>query len=98
MNYWFAAHPQTPVMLPYNQTGYERDQADLTALIEKICSTEPANFVRTKALKNCRFCVYRSHCDRGVEAGNLEDFDLLGLVPEDMGTEIDFEDLPEIEF
>jgi hypothetical protein len=98
MNYWFATHPQTPITLTYSKPEYERDQADLTALIEKICSSESADFVRTNELGHCRFCVYRSHCDRGVEAGDLEDFDLLDLAPEDMDAVIDFDDLPEIEF
>lgn len=98
MNYWFATHPQTPVALPYSQTEFERDLADLSALIEHICASEPADFIRTEQLEHCRFCVYRSHCDRGVQAGEWEEFDRLDLVPEEMEAKIDFEDLPEIEF
>lgn len=98
MNYWFATHPQTLVSLPYSQPEYARDLEDLTALIEKICASEPADFVRTDRVDHCRYCVYRSHCDRGVEAGDLEAFDFLDLAPEDVETRIDFDDLPEIEF
>jgi hypothetical protein len=98
MNYWFATLPQALISLPYSQTAYEQDLADLTDLIEKICKADTGDFQRTAVLSHCRFCVYRSHCDRGVEAGSLDDFDVLDLEPEEGGAWIDFEDLPEIEF
>lgn len=98
MNYWFATHPQSPVSLPYSQAAYEKDQVDLTALIEKICASEASDFIRTNELAKCRFCVYRSHCDRGIEAGDLDEFDDLAQELDGMGAVMDFEDLPEIEF
>lgn len=98
MNYWFAAHPQSPVSLPYSHSDYQRDHADLTRLIEEISTSEPASFHRTHDLKQCRFCVYRSHCDRGVQAGDLAAFDDFDLEPEDIEAEMVFGDIPEIEF
>ena len=98
MNYWFATHPQALISLPYSQSAYEHDQADLTGLIEEISNADPGDFYRTDLLTHCRFCVYRSHCDRGVEAGDLDDFDQMDLEPEDASGLIAFEDLPEIEF
>lgn len=98
MIYWFATHPQAPISLPYSQSTFEHDQADLIGLIEKICHADPEDYIRTDDLTHCRFCVYRSHCDRGVEAGSLDDFDQMDLEPEDAGALIAFEDLPEIEF
>lgn len=98
MNYWFAAHPQSPVSLPYSHSDYQRDHADLTHLIEDISTSEPASFQRTHDLKQCRFCVYRSHCDRGVQAGDLAAFDDFDMEPEDIEAEMVFTDIPEIEF
>ena len=98
MNYWFTAQPQSPVGLPYQTTTYQRDHSELSQLIEEISASNPSDFKRTDDLKKCRYCIYRSHCDRGIEAGDLEDFDDFDIEPVDVTTEIAFEDLPEIKF
>lgn len=98
MNYWFAPHPGTPVTLTYSRTDYQRDQAHLEQLIKEICASEPESFHRTHNLQHCRYCVYRSHCDRGVEAGDLADFEGFDLEPVEDEPEIAFEDIPEIKF
>jgi len=98
MNYWFAAFPEALVSLPYDQTQYEIDQAYLTGLISEIQDLQPEGFAKTNDINQCRFCVYRSHCDRGVEAGSLTDFEDFGLESEDFELEIDFEDIAEISF
>ena len=98
MHYWYATHPQTPLTLVYDQSEYEGDQAYLTHLIETISKAAAKDFLRTADIAKCRFCVYRSHCDRGIEAGSLADFDQLDLEADDVSTLIDFDDLPEIEF
>ncbi len=98
MNYWFATHPENSVSLPYSQAAYEQDQEDLTRLVEVVCSATREDFVRTDDHKKCRYCVYRSHCDRGVAAGDLEGYDLLDEDTDSLETLPAFEDLPEIEF
>jgi len=98
MNYWFTAQPQTPVALPYQTSTYQRDRGDLSQLIEEISSSKPSDFRRTDDLKKCHFCIYRSHCDRGIEAGDLGDFDDFNIEPVDDPGEISFEALPEIKF
>ena len=98
MNYWFATHPENPVSLPYSQAAYEQDQEDLTRLVEVVCSATREDFVRTDDHKKCRYCVYRSHCDRGVEAGDLDAYDLLDEDTDGLETLPALEDLPEIEF
>ncbi len=96
MNYWFAAHPQTPISLPYSRAAYDRDRTDLSRLIERICTSEAADFERTSEVSRCRYCVYRSHCDRGVKAGALADFDDFDLQPEEAAIDMAFEDIPEV--
>ena len=98
MNYWFTSQPATPVTLPYSRTAYKRDQAHLGQLVDQICTSKPGSFHRTNDLKQCRFCVYRSHCDRGVEAGHLAEFEDFDVVPSEVDIEIAFDDIPEIKF
>jgi len=98
MNYWFAAFPDTMVSLPYDQVQFEADQTYLNDLIAEILEKKPDEFVKTNEINQCRFCVYRSHCDRGVEAGSLTDFEEFGVEPEDFELEINFDDIAEISF
>jgi len=98
MSYWYASHPSTRIDLPYNTLAYEQDQAYFSALINEVSTSTNDMFQRTDDLQQCRFCVYRSHCDRGVEAGNLADFDDFDDEAENLQAEIAFENLPEIEF
>ncbi len=98
MCYWFASQPKTKVELPYRQSDYQKDLTYFTSLIDTITTSEPGSFERTADLKKCRFCVYRSHCNRGVEAGALADFGDYVFEVGDLTTELAFEDLPEIEF
>ena len=98
MNYWYVSQPGTPVLLPYSRTAYSQDQAHLTQLINDICTSQPADFHRTSDLKQCRYCVYRSHCDRGIEAGGLAEFEDFDLEADAFAAEISFEDIPEIKF
>ena len=98
MHYWYATHPQTPIYLIYSQADFDRDREYLAHLVETVANAEVEDFLRTADLARCRFCVYRSHCERGVEAGSLEEFDRLELELDDPDRLIDFDDLPEIEF
>jgi hypothetical protein len=72
MNYWFTAQPQTPVSLPYQTSAYQRDRSDLSQLIEEISASNRRISDARMMIKKCHFCIYRSHCDRGIEAGDLE--------------------------
>jgi len=98
MNYWFVSQPATPVTLPYNQTAYRQDQEHLSRLVNHIRTAKPESFYRTSDLKQCRYCVYRSHCDRGIEAGNLSEFEDFDSDLDSLDTKISFEDIPEIKF
>jgi len=98
MTYWFTASPETPVSLPYDPSLFEADRIYITNLISEILEKEGKDFVRTSDLDKCRYCVYRSHCDRGVEAGDLETFEDFEMEPEDFDLDFDFETIEEIKF
>ena len=110
MNYWYVSQPGTPVTLPYSHKAYEQDQAHLTRMIKTIAehrtsssehlTSSPASFQRTDDLQHCRYCVYRSHCDRGVEAGSLSEWEGedYGFDSSTTRPELSFDDIPEIKF
>jgi hypothetical protein len=47
----------------------------------------------TENEKLCSFCVYRSYCERGTSAGEMDDIDIIPIIDE-----IDLEQIQEIEF
>lgn len=98
MNYWFAPQPETLVSLPYTRNAYENDVNFFTVLIEEILDREEDDFYKTKDLDKCCYCVYRSHCDRGIGAGDLEFFEDFQIEAEDSDEKIKFTEIQEIEF
>jgi len=98
MVYWFCDHPQNPAWFPYDQMKYEADQEFLKVNIERIASMNGEDFEKTENEKSCAFCVYRSFCERGDKAGLLGDFDAFGESEPQIDFEVDFDQIPEIEF
>jgi hypothetical protein len=98
MNYWFAPHPEAIISLKYNQKAFEEDRAFLENCILEISNRKEKDFFRTEDINKCRYCVYRSHCDRGVTAGDLEDFEAFEMEAEDFEPELDFDEIEEIKF
>lgn len=98
MKYWFAEHPESPVALTYSNSMYEKDTVFFDNLINEIINKAPEEFIRTEDVSHCRYCVYRSHCDRGVDAGDLTEFDDFMAESEDLNLDIEFENISEIAF
>lgn len=99
MVYWFAEHPESPVRLPYDAKQYRADAAYLSDLIEQIKGLDDEAFGMTADEKRCKFCRYRSYCERGVAAGGLDEGDG-DVEDEDAGLQLDldFEQIAEIAF
>jgi CRISPR/Cas system-associated exonuclease Cas4 (RecB family) len=102
MLYWFANHPDRPERLPYDETQRDADARFLSRLVNEITTAGEDDFPKTEDVRRCRFCAYRSLCDRGVEAGDMDE-----QAPEDEGEpepgrdwlgRIDFEQVGEIAF
>ena len=98
MNYWFAAHPELPIALPYIREQYEQDLAFFTGLIEEIADLPEDGFPRTADHARCRYCVYRSHCDRGTTAGDLDEFEDFETISQEDTDSLDFDQIEEIAF
>jgi hypothetical protein len=98
MVYWYAGEPDQPVRFVYSEQQYQEDSSYLSGLLDRVKQLNPGQFQLTPVDKHCRYCVYRSLCDRGVSAGEVEELDL-ALSPDDVNElDFDFESLSEIEF
>jgi len=97
MVYWFPAFPEKTIALEYSKAKYSKSQKVLSSLISEIAEKEHGTFKKTINEKRCAFCQYRSLCERGIQAGILEDtendpVDNSGIV------NIDFDQVEEIAF
>lgn len=98
MRYWYSQFPETLIQLPYDTVTFEEDLAYFSSLIENILSKPKEAFIKTSNWKKCRYCIYRSYCDRGVEAGDIADFDDWEQEDGEENLISDFNAIPEIEF
>ncbi len=102
MVYWYATDPEHPESLLYDVTTAAADARYLTGLVATIADSSDNDFPKTEDARRCRFCAYRSLCNRGIEAGLLaeEDADDEGKPePEfDWDRGIDFEQIAELAF
>lgn len=95
--YWYAAHHGETQRLAYSQAQLEADEQYLLQLIEDIDHSQ--GFPLTTDERKCRFCTYRSLCDRGREAGSLDEWDSGDYDDMDLDDfEIEFEQIAEIAF
>ena len=79
MRYWFTAAPGQPVTFRYDAAQHAANHARLQRLLADILGgSSEADFPKvadTPANRSrfCAFCIYRSRCNRGAEAGDLDD-------------------------
>lgn len=94
MIYWFAEFPSQPARLQYDQQQFNRDWSAIETLSREIASAR--EFPLTDDIRHCRFCTYRSLCERGDAAGSWRDAEDEAALGNDVT--IDFEQIGEIEF
>ena len=95
MVYVYVAREGQRVAFDYSADQFHADEARLTELIEGMDAAE--EFPLTDEKRHCRFCTYRSLCDRG-EAGGLALLDEFDEEPEADLAALDFEQIAEIAF
>jgi hypothetical protein len=99
MVYWFAAFDGATEHFPYDDHQHAADGDYLAALIAQIAAHSEPIWPLVADERLCRFCNYRSLCERGVEPGYLADLDEdLEAVLGEEDFEIDLEQIAEIEF
>ena len=105
MVYWFSDFPNDPARFAYTSTQYKRDWDTLLKLSDEIktalrhslqsqdnASSYPLTDDRTK----CMSCPYRSYCERGVRAGNVDQAEA-EMEAEEL-FDVNFEQIGEIAF
>ncbi len=70
MIYWFADFPDDPACFPYSSAQFKRDWDLLFKLAEEVASA--SSYPLTEERQKCAFCTYRSYCERGIRAGDIE--------------------------
>lgn len=75
MTYWYVQQPARPVSFQYSAEQFETDGRQLTALLDYICSIPEDEFRLADDLRQCRYCVYRSYCERGFKSGEFKNMD-----------------------
>lgn len=94
MVYWYAVNPRHPFTFPYDRQTFASDWEDINQLAEEIATAE--YFPRTADERLCRWCAYRSYCNRGITAGDLSEAEFL---PEDDVPEtLDFDEIEPLPF
>lgn len=91
MIYWYAEFPDQPIHLPYSTSQARRDAEFLARLIERIELGARSGFEPAPKSKACSFCVYRSYCDYGTDAGDLS------AAGDDIDLPLEFNPVDEIE-
>ena len=94
MVYWFSNFPDEPARFPYDEVQYKRDWDAMTRLTEEIQSA--SGFPLTDDRQKCAYCPYRSYCDRGVQAGDLDEIE--AEMEAESLFDVNFEQIGEIEF
>lgn len=98
MVYWFANFPMAPERFAYDAVQYEVDEVYLTSLIEEIDGMGDRDFPLTTQERRCRYCRYRSLCQRGIRAGPLDEVEEEAELDDKFGFTFDFEQVAEIEY
>ncbi len=97
MIYWYPNVPEHPAQFRYSQAQFDADELYLSELINHAASKQHGMFNLTTNEQRCKFCQYRSLCNRGVQAGHVSELeadasDTLDLQLDlDSITAIDFE-------
>lgn len=81
MVYWYANMPEQPHVFHYDVVAHQRVGEYLSKLFEEIFSLNQEvvwQLVDDETV--CKYCAFRSLCDRGVVAGEVGEFDDLLLV------------------
>ena len=96
--YWYAGFPGQSFGFDYSATLAAEDESVLREMIEEIAGRAPDDFPMTPDIRRCRFCVYRSYCETGEAAGDIEEMEEVTQAPEPSRVDLNFDQIAEIEF
>ncbi|MBV7335589.1 PD-(D/E)XK nuclease family protein [Chloroflexi bacterium TSY] len=81
MLYWFTAAPQQPIRFQYDSAQHAENGERLHQILAKILAyTSEEDFPKVldteiNRKRFCNYCVYRSRCNRGLTAGDIDELD-----------------------
>lgn len=96
MRYWFTAAPDEPVVFRYSRDLHAANRSRLQGLLAEILAGErEGDFPKVPDTERnrrhlCAYCVYRSRCDRGIDAGELADVDDADFFVVDLEESLEF--------
>jgi hypothetical protein len=102
MVYWFSDFPNDPARFAYTSAQYKRDWGLLIKLADEIASASLYPLTDDRA--RCLYCPYRSYCERGVRAGDVDQAEAEASTELSPGMEaeelfdVNFEQIGEIAF
>jgi hypothetical protein len=94
MIYWFADFPTEPARFAYTSAQFKRDWDLLLKLSDEI--TAAPSYPLTEDRQKCLYCTYRSYCERGIQAGTMEQAET-EMEAEEL-FDVNFEQIGEIAF
>jgi len=94
MIYWFADFPNEPARFAYTSAQFKRDWELLAKLADEIDSA--ASYPLTEDRQKCLYCTYRSYCERGIRAGDMDQAE--AEMEAESLFDINFEQIGEIAF
>jgi len=71
MIYWYADFPLNRLASPITPSSSNADWSAIEKVVNEISSTN--EFPMTEDENTCRFCSYRSYCERGSQPGSLKE-------------------------
>lgn len=98
MMYWYPETPEQPELFEYSAALGRRDEEYLSDLVERIkTAARNKDFPLVQDKQPCRYCIYRSYCDRGERAGPVEE--LAETPPDTLDVSaLDWDQIAEIQF
>lgn len=102
MIYWFADFPNEPASFEYTSAQYKRDWDMLLKLSDEISLRQAqtqdsvSSYPPTNDRQKCAYCTYRSYCERGVHAGDMDQAET-EMEAEEL-FDVNFEQIGEIAF
>jgi CRISPR/Cas system-associated exonuclease Cas4 (RecB family) len=78
MIYWQTADPHNIIHLPYSASQLDADRLYLGDILREIEDRMPSDYPKTDDTHRCRFCSYRSFCERGFIPGSQQEYESSG--------------------
>jgi len=98
MIYWFPEFPSEPEVFEYSIEQHDQTEEYLSQLIMDITERKNGDFPLTDNEKICKFCIYRSLCNRGIQAGDTTKIEDGSVLVSEETSDLNFNEIEEIEF